>query len=94
MRALPPPTLMRDPFTTRSDPPLPEEYSRITNPERLRPLHSRAERLLERLQRDHDVTRRETFDMLPGMTPFDRLVFDTEFLGVLRSALRSPRSRA
>ena len=62
---------MRDRFTTRSDPPLPEEYSRITNPERLRPLHSRAERLLERLQRDYDVTRREMFDMLPGMTPFD-----------------------
>jgi len=52
--------------------PAPEEYSRVTNPERFRPLHGHALDLLARLEATYDVTRSEAFDSLPGlMHPFE-----------------------
>src|SRR5690349_16670686 len=51
--------------------PLPEEYSRVTNPERLLPLHDLALAIVARLQSAFDVDTREAFDLLPGlMHPF------------------------
>ncbi len=52
--------------------PAPESYSRVTNPERFRPLHQHALELLARLEATHDVRRSDAFDLLPGvMQPFD-----------------------
>ena len=62
---------MRENSSIWSDPPLPEEYSRITHPERFRPLHTRALVLLEQLHVEYEVARTETFDALPTMSPFD-----------------------
>ena len=50
----------------------PEEYSRVTNPERFRPLHQHALDLLAQLEAAYAVTRSDAFDLLPGlMQPFD-----------------------
>ena len=52
--------------------PAPEEYSRVTNAERFRPLHQHALDLLARLEATYDVTRSETFELLPSLTqPFE-----------------------
>lgn len=52
--------------------PAPEEYSRVTNPERFRPLHQHALDLLARLEATYEVTRSDAFDLLPGiMQPFE-----------------------
>jgi hypothetical protein len=52
--------------------PAPEDYSRVTNPERFRPLHQHALDLLARLEVTYDVTRSDAFDLLPGiMQPFE-----------------------
>lgn len=52
--------------------PAPEEYSRVTNAERFRPLHRHALDLLAQLEEAYDVTRSETFELLPGlMQPFE-----------------------
>jgi hypothetical protein len=52
--------------------PAPEDYSRVTNPERFLPLHEAALVLLESLERAYDVRRAEHFDLLPGlMQPFE-----------------------
>jgi hypothetical protein len=52
--------------------PAPEEYSRVTNPERFRPLHRHALDLLARLEAAYVVTRSEAFALLPGlMQPFE-----------------------
>jgi hypothetical protein len=51
--------------------PAPEEYSRVTNPERFRPLHRHALDLLARLEATYAVARSDAFDLLPGlMQPF------------------------
>jgi hypothetical protein len=52
--------------------PAPEEYSRVTNPERFRPLHQYALDLLARLETTYDVTRSDAFDLVTGiMQPFE-----------------------
>lgn len=52
--------------------PAPEEYSRVTNPERFRPLHQHAVDLLARLEATYEVTRSDAFDLLPDMMqPFE-----------------------
>jgi hypothetical protein len=40
-----------------------EAYSRVTNPERFRPLHGSAERLLGRLEATFDVEREEGYEL-------------------------------
>lgn len=60
---------------TRNDwphgtPPL-EAYSRITNPERFRPLHTLALALVDQLAVDYDVVRTSAFVLLPAMRPFE-----------------------
>jgi hypothetical protein len=47
--------------------PLPEEYSRVTNPERFAPLHDRALALITRLQADYDVERRDGYGLDPEL---------------------------
>lgn len=52
--------------------PAPEEYSRVTNPERFLPLHDAALGLLASLEQAYEVNRAEHFDPLPGlMQPFE-----------------------
>lgn len=48
-----------------------EAYSRVTNPERFRPLHALALALLTRLSADYDVAMTDTFALLPGMQSFE-----------------------
>jgi hypothetical protein len=50
-------------------PPL-EAYSRVSNPERFRPLHAHALAVIERLTAAYAVVRRDAFTPLPGMSPF------------------------
>lgn len=50
---------------------LPHAYSQVTDPERFRPLHRIALDLLERLAVEYDVSRSESFEMVPGLTPFE-----------------------
>lgn len=53
--------------------PLPEAYSRVTNPERFRPLNDLALSLVARLRNSFDVSRREAFDLVPALVhPFDQ----------------------
>ena len=52
--------------------PAPEDYSRVTNPERFWPLHQHALDLLAQLEATYDVTRSEAFALIPGiMRPFE-----------------------
>lgn len=51
--------------------PPPEAYSRITNPERFRPLHTLALALVEQLAVDYEVARSDTFVLLPDVRPFE-----------------------
>ena len=52
--------------------PLPEEYSRVTNPERFAPLHDLALALASRLRERFEVRTREAFELMPGhMRPFE-----------------------
>jgi hypothetical protein len=52
--------------------PPPEAYSRVTNPERFRPLHGHALELLARLRATYDLAASEAFELLPGlMHPFE-----------------------
>ena len=53
---------------TWGEPP-PEAYSRVTNPERFRPLHAHALGRLADLQATYDVAASETFELLPGFGP-------------------------
>ena len=46
---------------------LPEEYTRVTNPERFRRLHDLALELLSQLRNDYDAIERNTFEMVPGI---------------------------
>jgi Family of unknown function (DUF6226) len=48
--------------------PPPEAYSRVTNPERFRPLHGAAERLLSDLEGEFDVSREEGRGLDPGLS--------------------------
>jgi hypothetical protein len=59
--------------TPRGSPePTAEEYSRVTNPERFRPLHRHALDLLARLEAIYDVHQREAFELVPViMQPFE-----------------------
>jgi len=51
--------------------PPPEAYSRVTDPERFRPVHGHALDLLARLEAAYDVTASAAFELLPGaMQPF------------------------
>ena len=50
---------------------LPEEYTRVTNPERLRPLHDFAIHLFERLANEYDVTESNEFELVGRMRSFD-----------------------
>jgi hypothetical protein len=52
------------------DEPPPHAYS-VTDPERFRPLHGIALDLLERLAAEYDVSRSESFEMMPGLTSFE-----------------------
>jgi hypothetical protein len=55
----------------RREPP-PEAYSRVSDPERFRPLHGHALDVLARLQAVYDVAARAAFELLPGaMQPFE-----------------------
>jgi hypothetical protein len=47
--------------TEGRSPPPPKAYSRVTNPERFRPLHDRADGLLRRLERQYVVVREEGY---------------------------------
>lgn len=47
-----------------------EAYSRVTNPERFRPLHGSAERLLGRLEATFDVEREERYDLDDELGPY------------------------
>lgn len=50
----------------------PEDFSRVTNPDRLRPLHQHALDLIARLEATHHARRSEAFELLPGiMQPFE-----------------------
>jgi hypothetical protein len=52
--------------------PLPEEYTRVTNPERLLPLHDLAVESMLLLRDAYDVTASSTFELIPGvMRPFE-----------------------
>ena len=51
--------------------PKPEEYSRVTNAERFRPLHAFALALVDRLTAEYDVARTDTIALVPGARPFD-----------------------
>ena len=52
--------------------PVPEEYSRVTNPERFRPLHGFALELASRLRDSYDVVETEAFELVRGvMRPID-----------------------
>jgi hypothetical protein len=59
---------MSDRDRQRESPPL-DAYSRVTDPERFRPLHARGLALVDRLAADYDVERTEAFALLPGMRP-------------------------
>jgi len=61
---------MNDNDWRREPPPL-EAYSRVTNPERFRPLHARGLALVDRLTATYVVARSEAFTLLPGMRPFE-----------------------
>src|SRR4051794_291926 len=50
---------------------LPEEYTRVTNPERLRPLHDFAFQLFERLANEYDVAESNEFELVGRMRPFE-----------------------
>jgi hypothetical protein len=51
---------------------LPEEYTRVTNPERFRALHDFAVDLFKRLADEYDVTESNDFQLVPIiMRPFD-----------------------
>ena len=51
---------------------LPEAYTRVTNPERFRPLHDFALNLFERLAHEYDVVQSNEFELVPIiMRPFD-----------------------
>lgn len=50
---------------------LPEDYTRVTNPERLRPLHDFSLQLIARLSAEYVVAETEAFEIIPGiMRPF------------------------
>lgn len=51
-------------------PPPPEAYSRVSDPERFRPLHATALALLDRLTAEYDVRRTAEFELTAGMRPF------------------------
>lgn len=51
--------------------PPPEAYSRVTDPERFRPLHRIALDLLDRLDAEYDVSRTEAFELGLGTTAFE-----------------------
>lgn len=55
----------------RREDPLPEAYSRVTDPERFRPLHALALALVDRLAADYDVARTDTFALLPDTRSFE-----------------------
>src|SRR6266568_2169827 len=46
---------------------LPEEYSRVTNPERFRPLHDFALQLLARLTSEYEVAESDAVEMIPSV---------------------------
>ena len=54
----------------RREAPLPEEYSRVSDPERFRPLHARALALVERLAAEFVVVRSEAFTLPPDISSF------------------------
>lgn len=54
----------------QTDPP-PEAYSRVSDPERFRPLHARALDLLQTLRREYDVRAEASFELLPWMSSFE-----------------------
>lgn len=57
---------------TRTETPLPDAYTRVTNPERFLPLHDLAVDTMSRLGRDYDVIETSAFDLMPGiMGPFE-----------------------
>ena len=63
--------LTRSAHSGATSSPSPEEYSRVTNADRFRPLHQHALDLLVRLQASYDVTQSDTFALVPGlMRPF------------------------
>ncbi len=75
------------------DDPPEEAYSRVTNPERFRPLHGFAERFLEQLEAEFDVSREEGYgidDELEGdERPTVRLVPRSEHAGSITIAFSS-----
>ena len=77
------------------DGPPPEAYSRVTNPERFRPLHGFAERLLRGLETNFDVAREEGSGLDPELEannmarPTVRLVPHSSDAGTLTMAFTS-----
>ena len=55
-------------YGAMNEPPLPEAYSRVTDPGRFRPLHALAVALLDELEATYDVVRTAAFDPPPGLT--------------------------
>lgn len=51
----------------RTADPLPEVYTRVTNPERFRRLHDFALERLAQLRNDYDAIESNTFEMVPGV---------------------------
>jgi hypothetical protein len=56
------------------DGPPPEAYSRVTNPERFRPLHGFAQRLLRSLETEFDVSREEGQGLDPELQVDDTAI--------------------
>ncbi len=56
---------------TRVEVPLPVEYTRVTNPERLRPLHDLAVEMMNRLRDEYEVIETPTFELIGTMRSFD-----------------------
>ena len=52
---------------TRAETPLPEDYTRVTNPERFLPLHDLAIETMSRLENEYDVINTSAFEIMPGI---------------------------
>jgi hypothetical protein len=55
---------------TRVEVPLPVEYTRVTNPERLLPLHDLAVDIMTRLRDEYEVIETQTFELTSRMRAF------------------------
>jgi len=61
---------MSESYSKRESPP-PQAYSRVTDPERFRPLHALGLALIDRLTAEYDVARTEEFVLLSDLQSFE-----------------------